>query len=166
MPDLESATHYPGTVLFEGTNVSVGRGTPIAFQVLGAPWFDPSSLLPLLQGEPGVLVSDTVITPHEPADGKYADVTLPALRFRVADREVYDPTRLALRLFAAIRDVHRDSLRLTAGLERLAGSSALRDWIESGEGYEQLYSSWQEELLQFEAVRQAFLIYEPSSAIR
>ncbi len=40
MPSLESATHYPGTGLFEGTNLSVGRGTPTAFQVLGAPWLD------------------------------------------------------------------------------------------------------------------------------
>src|SRR3989441_1089230 len=37
MPDLESAFHYPGTCLFEGTNLSVGRGTPFAFQVVGAP---------------------------------------------------------------------------------------------------------------------------------
>ena len=36
MPDLESALHYPGTCLFEGTNLSVGRGTRIAFQVVGS----------------------------------------------------------------------------------------------------------------------------------
>src|SRR2546428_7691872 len=41
MPDLESALHYPGTCLFEGTNVSVGRGAPRAFQVIGAPRLDP-----------------------------------------------------------------------------------------------------------------------------
>ncbi|HJQ65419.1 MAG TPA: DUF1343 domain-containing protein, partial [Gemmatimonadales bacterium] len=38
MPSLESAFHYPGICLFEGTNLSVGRGTPLAFQVIGAPW--------------------------------------------------------------------------------------------------------------------------------
>ena len=40
MPSVESARHYPGTCLFEGTNLSVGRGTPIAFQQIGAPWLD------------------------------------------------------------------------------------------------------------------------------
>src|SRR5881628_1580718 len=44
MPDLESAFHYPGICLFEGTNLSVGRGTPFAFQVVGAPWLDPEAV--------------------------------------------------------------------------------------------------------------------------
>src|SRR5690606_25114023 len=44
MPDLESATHYPGTCLFEGTNLSVGRGTSAAFQQIGAPWLDHETL--------------------------------------------------------------------------------------------------------------------------
>ena len=44
MPSVESAFHYPGTCLFEGTNISVGRGTDMAFQVVGAPWFDPETL--------------------------------------------------------------------------------------------------------------------------
>ncbi|HEX4574780.1 MAG TPA: exo-beta-N-acetylmuramidase NamZ domain-containing protein, partial [Gemmatimonadales bacterium] len=49
MPDLESALHYPGTCLFEGTNLSVGRGTGVAFQVIGAPWFDTAAVLARLR---------------------------------------------------------------------------------------------------------------------
>src|SRR5256885_7506678 len=44
MPDLESAFHYPGTCLFEGTNLSVGRGAPFALQGIGAPWPNPPTL--------------------------------------------------------------------------------------------------------------------------
>src|SRR5258705_1548498 len=44
MPDLESALHYPGICLFEGTNLSVGRGTGFGFQVIGAPWLPPDSV--------------------------------------------------------------------------------------------------------------------------
>src|SRR5207244_12497844 len=51
MPDLESAFHYPGTCLFEGTNLSVGRGTPFAFQVVGAPWLDPQAVIRYLRDE-------------------------------------------------------------------------------------------------------------------
>ncbi|NIP80243.1 MAG: DUF1343 domain-containing protein, partial [Gemmatimonadetes bacterium] len=50
MPSLESATHYPGTCLFEGTNLSVGRGTPIAFQQIGAPWLDHDAVAAALNG--------------------------------------------------------------------------------------------------------------------
>ena len=44
MPSVESALHYPGTCLFEGTPISVGRGTDIAFQQVGAPWLDGEAL--------------------------------------------------------------------------------------------------------------------------
>src|SRR5437870_8134916 len=44
MPNLESAIHYPGTCLLEGTNLSVGRGTTFPFQVVGAPWLDTGAV--------------------------------------------------------------------------------------------------------------------------
>jgi len=82
MPDLESALHYPGLCLFEGTNLSVGRGTGFAFQVLGAPWLDADLVLNRLM-QPGdwrqsrgwalsgVVVTKAVFTPRGPTDGKY-----------------------------------------------------------------------------------------------
>jgi uncharacterized protein YbbC (DUF1343 family) len=159
MPDLESASHYPGFVLFEGTNISVGRGTPVAFQVLGAPWLEPASLLLHLTNEPGVAVYDTTFTPLNPADGKFADQLLPGLKFRVTDRTLYDPTRLAIRIFAAIRDTHGDTLQLRTGLDRLAGSTSLRSWIESGASYETFYTSWDAALAEFQRIRKPFLLY-------
>jgi len=116
-------------------------------------------LLVRLEDEPGVAVYDTTFTPRDPADRKYADQTLPALRFLVTDRTQYDPTRLAARVFAALRDIHSDSLRLTSGLERLAGSTALRTWIESGESYERLYRSWESGIAEFRRIREPFLLY-------
>lgn len=104
MPDLESATHYPGTVLFEGTNLSVGRGTPIAYQVLGAPWLNPTGVLGRVGDVQGVILRDTVVTPHAPSDDKYDGEELPALRFEAVDRDLYDPTALAVRLLEALLD--------------------------------------------------------------
>src|SRR5437773_5962411 len=108
MPDLESALSYPGTCLFEGTNVSVGRGTPIAFQVIGAPWLDPAAAIERMRVSPvvGVEVTATEFTPIAPTDGKYPGVPLKGLRLRVLDREHYDPTRLAVALLAALRAAH------------------------------------------------------------
>src|SRR5882762_4941026 len=76
MPDLESALHYPGTCLFEGTNLSVGRGTAFAFQVIGAPWLDTGAVLPRLRGGGrgaqeglnGVELSGVAFTPHGPTE--------------------------------------------------------------------------------------------------
>ena len=44
IPTIESAVVYPGTVLFEGTNVSEGRGTTRPFELIGAPWVDAEAL--------------------------------------------------------------------------------------------------------------------------
>src|SRR5256885_14900672 len=93
MPDLESAFHYPGMCLFEATNLSVGRGTPFAFQVIGAPWIDPQAVLTRLRGGGGGVGGATVggggtaagVTPNAPTDGEYANVPLKGLPVRVTD---------------------------------------------------------------------------------
>jgi len=129
MPDLESAMHYPGTCLFEGTNLSVGRGTALAFQIVGAPWLDTAAVLERLreggrgkgEGLPGVEVSGMTFTPRAPTDGKYDGIELRGIRLRVTDRRRYDPTKAAVALLAALRVVHRDSLRFQRSELRPAG---------------------------------------------
>jgi uncharacterized protein YbbC (DUF1343 family) len=160
MPDLESAAHYPGLVLFEATNLSVGRGTPIAFQVLAAPWLNPRAVRDALGAVPGAELSDTTIVPLSPSDGKYAGRTLPALRFLVRDRRTYDPTRLAVRLLAALRLVHRDSLVLQAqALDQRAGTARVRLGIERGVSGDSIWSSWRADIVRFVRARQDFLLY-------
>ena len=160
MPSLESAAHYPGLVVFEGTNLSVGRGTPVAFQVVGAPWLDPAAVRATLGEVPGVAAADTTFTPVAPADGKYPGQPLPGLRFRVADRTRYDPTLLAARLLAAIRRVHPDQLAFrAAAFDRLAGSDAWRLAVLRGEPGEQTWGSWQPAVAEFLRLREAFLLY-------
>jgi uncharacterized protein YbbC (DUF1343 family) len=159
MPDLESATHYPGTVIFEGTNLSVGRGTPIAFQVLGAPWLRPQEVMVEVGPFPGITVSDTSVTPRSPADGKYPDLTVPALKFAVTDRESYDPTRLAVLVLAALRDVHPDSFAFTGSFDRLAGSDQIRLAIEAGRPAAEIVAAWEGPLEEFGELRERFLIY-------
>jgi len=160
MPSLESAALYPGLVVFEGTNLSVGRGTPIAFQVIGAPWLDPARVGRALGEVPGVSASDTTITPRAPADGKFPDQTLPALTFRVTDRTAYDPTRLAARLLWAVHQVHADRLVFNdAGFDRLAGSSAWRLAVQAGRPGDDVWRSWQPGLERFAQERARYLLY-------
>lgn len=160
MPDLESATHYPGIVLFEATNLSVGRGTPMAFQVVGAPWLSPRAVLERLGEHPGVAVRDTSITPDGPTDGKYAGETIPALRFRVTDRRSYDSGRLALDLLAAVAAVHQDRLVLReAAMDRLAGGTAVR-LVGSGRlSVAEVLTDWGADEATFRDRRAAYLLY-------
>jgi uncharacterized protein YbbC (DUF1343 family) len=160
MPELESAAHYPGLVLLEATNVSVGRGTPLAFQAVGAPWLDAPALARVLAAEPGVAVGDTVVTPRAPSDGKYADRPIPAVRLRVVDRARYDPVRLALVVLATLATAHRDSLAVNQRrLDERTGSAQLREALEAGQEPAHIASAWEAGIADFKARRQRYLLY-------
>jgi len=171
MPDLESALHYPGLCLFEGTNLSVGRGTGFAFQVLGAPWLDADLVLNRLM-QPGdwrqsrgwalsgVVVTKAVFTPRGPTDGKYDGEELWGLRVHVTDAKVYDPTRLAVALLAAIRASHARELKINPQrFDGLAAGPELRVAIEAGRPAWQIWAAWEEDLKRFRSVRAKYLLY-------
>ena len=163
MPDLESAFHYPGTCLFEATNVSVGRGTPFAFQVIGAPWLDPAAVLARLRGagsgERGADSALIGVAPNAPTDGKYAGVPLKGLRLRVTDRGRYDPTRLAVALLAAIRAAHPDSFRFGRRFDQLAAGPELRAALEAGQPVAAIWERWAAPLAAFRGMRAKYLLY-------
>jgi uncharacterized protein YbbC (DUF1343 family) len=160
MPNLESATHYPGTVLFEATNLSVGRGTPVAFQLVGAPWLNPRQIIAALGPTPGVALSDTVVTPLEPPDRKYAGLAIPSLRLRVTDRTIYDPTVTAVGILAAVRALQGDSLEIrTARFDKLVGTDAVRLALEAAVPVSDMSASWEAGLSDFLRIRQRYLLY-------
>lgn len=162
MPDLESATHYPGTCLFEGTNLSVGRGTDLAFRQIGAPWVDAGALIErlLAAGLPGVEYEAVQFTPQEPGDGKFPGETLNGIRFSVSDRAAYDPARTAVAVLVALHTVHGDRLTfLERHFDRLAGTDALRLGILAGESLDTLTADWNAQLQAFEAIRRPHLLY-------
>jgi uncharacterized protein YbbC (DUF1343 family) len=165
MPDLESAMHYPGTCLFEGTNLSVGRGTGAAFQVLGAPWLAPRRIIAWIgrtapEALTGVAVAADSFTALEPTDGKYAGIALPGLRLRVTDRGRYDATRLAMAILAALRAVHPDSFLFRAGhFDRLAAGPELRVAVLAGATPQALWAPWDAALARFRESRAKYLVY-------
>jgi len=132
---LESLFHYPGTCLFEGTNLSVGRGSDAPFEQIGAPWLDTAAVLADFRrsGVPGVRARGVSFTPARPGDGKYADTVLSGIRLEVTDREAYDPTGTAVHLLSAIRRRHPSELGwVPKHFDRLAGTKRLREAIEAG----------------------------------
>jgi len=162
MPSVESATHYPGTCLFEGTNLSVGRGTPMAFQQIGAPWLDAAAVARRLEAErpAGVRIEVVTFTPDQPGDGKYGGESIAGLRYHVTERERYDPTRTAVATLAAIREIHPDSLRFLEGhFDRLAGTDRLRLGLLADESAALLTADWDEQIARFEEVRSRHLLY-------
>ncbi len=164
LPSLESALHYPGLCLFEGTNLSVGRGTDAAFQVIGAPWLEPDAVLARLRAADGAAVAGVAIevtgfTPQHPTDAKYAGVPVRGVRLRVTDRSRYDPTRTAVALIAAVRAAHPDSFRFRAAwFDLLAAGGALRAALEV-DGPRAAWASWDDDVVRFKKRRAKYLLY-------
>jgi uncharacterized protein YbbC (DUF1343 family) len=151
---LEALMHYPGLCLFEGTNLSVGRGTDHAFEQVGAPWLDTTRALAALAEArlPGVAFSATRFTPTSPGDGKYADTLVAGIRLRVTDRSGYDPTLTAIALLQALGPELRFTPRQ---FDRLAGDDGgLRAAISGRRPID-----WTAARARFLARRQPFLLY-------
>jgi uncharacterized protein YbbC (DUF1343 family) len=112
-PNIRSVTQallYSGIGLLEGTNLSVGRGTPTPFEVVGAPWIEPEPLASALTalGLPGIRIEPVTFTPT--AD-KHANLACGGVRFVVTDREAIRPVTVGLSLARLLRLQHRDQFR-------------------------------------------------------
>jgi uncharacterized protein YbbC (DUF1343 family) len=162
MPDLESATHYPGTCLFEGTNLSVGRGTDMAFQIVGAPWLDRAALAESLAAYelPGVRLEAVSFTPHEPSDEKYGGELVSGVRFVTTDRSVYDPTLAAVAVLLEARKLAGERWEWhIRHFDRLAGTAKLRADIDAGRPLDEAVAGWADQIAQFMTVRARYLLY-------
>lgn len=162
LKDLESLFHYPGSCLFEGTVLSVGRGTDAAFRQIGAPWLDAERViaeLPLARLH-GVQFLPVYFTPLQPADGKYPGVRLRGIRLVLTEAQRYDPTLTAIVLLATIRRIHPDSLGFRAShFDRLAGGPALREAVQAGRDPFAIVEEWKPARTAWLTRRQSMLLY-------
>jgi uncharacterized protein YbbC (DUF1343 family) len=159
---IESLFHYPGLCLFEGTNLSVGRGSERPFEQIGAPWLDTAQVLAAMRRArlPGVELQSVRFTPMNPGDGKFPDTTLAGIQLRVTDRRRYDPTATALYLLAAIQRLQPNSLRwIPAHFDRLAGGTDLRVAVQAGMSPRDILSRWKKGVERFRTRRARFLLY-------
>lgn len=162
MRELTTAIHYPGTCLFEGTNLSVGRGTDRPFEQIGAPGLDGAALARRLnrRGLEGVRFEAVTFTPADPGDGKFGGETVDGVRFVLTDRRVYDPTQAGVAALLEARRLAGDRWRWRREhFDRLAGTDRLREAVERGETLSEITGRWDEERGRFVAARDSFLIY-------
>ena len=168
MPTLETAVVYPGTVLFEGTNVSEGRGTTRPFELIGAPGVDAEALAAGLMSRKmaGVLFRATVF---EPTFQKHARQACGGVQIHVLDREAFPAVQAAVAVLIDMRAQNTSRFQWRQPpyeyeteklpFDILAGSSQLREQIEAGVPPETIQLSWQGELDAFARDRTPYLLY-------
>jgi uncharacterized protein YbbC (DUF1343 family) len=136
MPSLQSAILYPGLVAFEGSNLSVGRGTPTAFQIVGAPWLKARETVALLKDREilGARFSEESFTPVSPTDGKYAGTQIPGIRILVTNRSSLQPARIGAALLWAIAKTSSAGLKINdRSFDLRFGSARVRQALLKGE---------------------------------
>jgi uncharacterized protein YbbC (DUF1343 family)/CubicO group peptidase (beta-lactamase class C family) len=126
-PNIRSVTQallYSGLGLLEATNLSVGRGTDVPFEVVGAPWVEPQGLAEALnhRGLPGVWFHPTYFTPS--AD-KFATLQCGGVWVTVTNRETIRPVTVALAIASELRARHRDQFRPEAIQNLLVNRSTM-----------------------------------------
>jgi uncharacterized protein YbbC (DUF1343 family) len=162
LKDVESLFHYPGSCLFEGTALSVGRGSDAPFSQIGAPWLDTTAVLARIRAAhlPGVEFRGVTFTPRNPGDKKFADTLVTGIRLVMTDARSYDPVRTAVYLLAAVRAVHPDRIRIGGSFDRLAGGSALRTALLRGDAPGVIVTSWLPGEAAYRERVKPFLLYQ------
>ena len=156
---LAALTSYPGSVYFEGTNLTEGRGTDRPFEQIGAPWLDAREVARVMNGRrlPGVRFKAITMS-VAPTAAKHKGQTIPAIRFAVTDRRAYRPVRTSLLLIDEIRRRHPREFAWTATIDRLTGSDQVRLAIEGGR-LRPLLEEWDRRAAEFRESRKPFLLY-------
>ena len=156
---LAALTSYPGSVYFEGTNLSEGRGTDRPFEQIGASWLKASDVVATMNERklPGIRFEAITMT-VSPSAAKFKGQTIPAIRFAVTDRQAYRPVRTALLLIDEIRRQHLKDFAWSATIDRLTGSDKVRLAIEGGT-LPALLEEWDREAAQFKESQKPFLLY-------
>jgi uncharacterized protein YbbC (DUF1343 family) len=155
MPTWETALLYPGMVLFEGTNISEGRGTTMPFQLFGAPFIDQQKLMTHLGriGLEGVIFRPIC---YEPTFDKWAGHTCYGFQIHVTDRNTFRPFRMGLTLLQVLYHEHiKDFEWLPPPYEYewkkqpidiLLGDGTLRQSLENGDELSAVEARWSKEL--------------------
>jgi len=168
MPTLDTAIVYPGTVLFEGTMLSEGRGTTRPFELVGAPWIDAERFAAAMNGA-GLAGAYFRPAGFEPTFQKHAKQPCGGCQIHVTDRDAFEPVLTGVALIDMFRRF--DDVRFEwrqppyeyehdkMPIDILAGSDMLRQQIETGVPLREIAASWKEDEAAFRRLREPYLLY-------
>lgn len=151
LPNMRAVYNYPSLCFFEGTSLSIGRGTDLPFQIVGHP--------DLTEGE-------TYFLPVARAES-----TNPPLKNREcrgfevgdqSDQELFSNARIDLKPLIGAWNAFPDTSKffLTSGFfEKIAGTTVLRKLLIEGADEDRIRESWREGIEHFKVIRTKYLLY-------
>lgn len=168
IPTLDTATVYPGTVFVEGTKLSEGRGTTRPFEINGAPYANAHHLAQHLNELP---LPGVHFRPHsfQPTFQKHAGQLCHGIQIHVLDRSIFKPVRTGVALIKAAHDLYPgefawqeppyEYVHDRRPFDVIAGTTRLREQIESRLAVAEMAASWQRDEAAFAEQRRSYLLY-------
>ncbi|MBF0565333.1 MAG: DUF1343 domain-containing protein [Nitrospirae bacterium] len=153
---LTGATLYPGVAMVEGANVSVGRGTGMPFEVMGAPWIQAKRLAAYLNDRrvEGVRFIPVDFTP---SDSEYKNELCHGVQIVVIDRRELDCPALGVEIASALYHLFQKEFNIDS-TRGLIGDNALQG-IKDNHDPQSIVTQWQTQLDQFQKLRSKYLLY-------
>jgi len=168
MPLPETAQVYPGQVLWEGTNLSEGRGTCRPFEMFGAPYLDAEGIAKGLDPEVlhGCILQEITF---RPTFHKWSQELCRGYMLHITDPRSYRPYLLSIAILGGVIKAHRDAFAWkdppyeyvfdTLPIELILGDRSLRENLEKGMDPLELAETWRSPLEEYDDWRKAYLLY-------
>jgi len=166
IPSLKAALVYTGTCLFEGTNISEGRGTTRPFETIGAPGLDGFKLSQVLNSYnlPGV---SFIYTKFKPEFGKHKNSICEGVQVNITDIEMFKSLKVGVAIIGTIFSLFRNKVEILQSnsknelcfIDKLTGTVDFRKKLDKGSNWLELYSLLSDNEEEFTKLRDNALLY-------
>lgn len=168
MPTVETATVFPATVHFEGTQMSEGRGTTKPFELIGAPYVDADEYAKALNAlnMEGIYFRACVF---QPTFQKHARTSCLGVQLHVLDRNGFEPVKAGIAMIKTAYDLYPNDFRWKEPpyeyvydknpFDVICGTDQIRKALENQTSLEEIVEAWQPDLSAFIERRKSVLLY-------
>lgn len=149
LPNAQAINLYPSLCFFEGTQVSVGRGTDLPFQVYGSPWTKnlPYQFTP----KPNFGAKDPFLNGKLCYGENLSETTQDLRQLNL---------EWLLKSYKNYKNPSQNFFLKNLFFDKLAGSDELRNQIIAGKSESEIRASWKKDLEDFELIRAKYVLYE------
>jgi uncharacterized protein YbbC (DUF1343 family) len=168
MPTVSTAVVFPGTVFFEGTQVSEGRGTTKPFEIIGAPYINSKELGDALNS---LKLGGVIFQPISflPSFQKHSNKNCNGVFIHVVNRELFEPVITGIAILKTIFDLHPNDFEWKIPpyeyvydrnpFDVIAGTTKLRSRLKSMTSLHEIKNEWQKDIIKFSIIRNKYLLY-------
>ncbi len=160
MPTEETVQVYPGLAIFEGTNMSEGRGTTKPFELIGAPFVNSTELAAELNklNLSGVRFRAASFTPNI---SKHKGQLCHGVQIHITDPTSFNAITTGLSMVKTLNEMYPNDFEMTNFFDSLMGNGWVRQEILKGSlSIGEIEAKWQASLNEFKKIRENYLIYE------